>query len=354
MPDSQGMRRMRLDRLKVMHHRIPPCIIVGLLMLMAVSAHADALPRLVSVKRTSLVKAGGRIDQAVPVLGGGFLIRDADFLKEATQALEVYDASGRFLRKIGGYGPRPGSYQALKQIALGTDGTVWVADLIGRLSLFDLGGRLQETKLIQAPGYQVEGIALDEPRGLLYLSGCLPKETSLEHGCKVVHQYRLKERKFLRSFADNDPKIGQNNLISFSDNALDVDGQGKVWVVDAPVLKLTRVDPAAGKSEGFAIRSNTAKPLEKVEPGADVEALFKSAYLLERVVAIPAGIVVSVRGPNGAYLLEVFDAQGRQVAVDLQSPGKLVGKTRGGHLLFATPVKSGFEIGEVSLELPGR
>lgn len=330
----------------------PAYACAGLLlgMMFLATASASAHPKLVPLKRITLAKAAGRVDQTVSLPSGGYLIRDADLLKEATQALEVYDPSGRFLRKIGGYGPRPGSYQALKQIALGTDGTIWVADLMGRLSLFDLGGRLLETKLIQAPGYQVEGIALDEPRGLFYLSGCLPTHTYLERGCKVVHQYSLKERKFLRSLADNDPQIGQKNLLSFSDNALDVDAQGLVWVVDAPIMRLVRVDPATGKSVGFTIRSNTVKPLGKVEPGADIDVLYKNAYLLERVVAIPGGVVVSVRGPNGAYLLEVFDAQGRQIAVDLKPPGKLVGKTRRGHLLFATPAKGGFELGEFSLE----
>jgi hypothetical protein len=281
---------------------------------------AWAEAKLALVRRTTLVKATGRIDQAVALPVGGFLVRDADLLKEATQALEVYDSSGRFVRKIGGYGPRPGNYQALKQIALGTDGTVWAADLIGRLSFFDLGGRLADTKLIQAPGYQVEGLALDEPRGFFYLSGCLPMNTYLDRGCKVVHQYRLKDRKYVGSYVDNDPQLREKSLLSFSDNALDVDAQGLVWVVDAPVMKLSRLDPGTGKTEGFAVRSALAKPLSKVEPGADTEALYRNAYLLERVITVPGAVVVSIRGPQNFSLLEVFDPQGRQISVDLPPP----------------------------------
>lgn len=230
-----------------------------------------------------------------------------------------------------------------------------MVDLIGRLSFFDLGGRLADTKLIQAPGYQVEGLALDEPHGFFFLSGCLPMHTYLDRGCKVVHQYRLKDRKYVGSYVDNDPQIGEKNLLSFSDNALDVDAQGMVWVVDAPLMKLLRLDPGTGKTEGFTVRSALAKPLSKVEPGADIEALYGNAYLLERVIAVPGAVVVSIRGPQSSSLLEVFNPQGRQISVDLKPPGKLVGKTRNGHLLFAAPVKGGFEIGEYSLDvLPGR
>lgn len=321
-----------------------------LLLLLAASAES-AEPRLVPVKRSTLTKPSGRVDQVVPLPTGGFLVRDADLMKEATQALEVYDASGHFVRKIGGFGQRPGSYQALKQIALGADGTIWVADLIGRLSLFDLAGKLLETKLIQAPGFQVEGIALDEPRGLLYLSGCVPIHTYVENGCKIIHQYSLKQRKYLKSLGDSDPKIGQLNLVGFSDNALDVDEAGRVWTVDAPILKLSRVDVATGKMAAFPIGTKSVKPFTKVAPGSDINAIFNNAFLLERVLAVNGAVVVSVRGPNGGlYLLETFDSQGRQTGVDLKSPGKLVGKTRSGNLLFAAPVKGGYEIAELRLE----
>lgn len=319
-----------------------------------VAHEAQAAAQLAPVRTSSLAKRTGRVDQAVPLPGGGFLVRDADFLKEASQAVEVFDSSGKLVRKIGGFGRRPGSYQALKQIALGSDGLIWVADLMGRISFFDLGGRLVDTKLIQAPGYQVEGMALDEPRGVYYLSGCLPVHTYLDRGCKVVHQYSLKDRKFLRSFLDSDPLIGQRNLLSFSDNALTVDDRGFVWAVDAPILKLSRVDPKSGKTDTFAVKSNVAKPLGKIEPGADVDALYQSAHLLEQVVAVGPLIVVSIRGPQESYLLAAFDAQGRQVAVDLKPPGKLVGKTRRGTLLFASPTNGGFEIREHALSLDGK
>jgi hypothetical protein len=308
-------------------------------------------PNLALVRRTVLKKAEGRVDQVIPLPSGGFLVRDADLLNEHTQALEVYDASGRFVRKIGGFGPRPGSYMALKSIAV-SGGTIWVADLIGRLSFFDLQGKLLGTKLLQRPGFQVEGIALDEARGHAYLSGCLPTHVYLDQGCKVVHQYNLKSTQYLGSFLDNDPQIRERNTIAFSDNSLDVDPQGVVWTVDAPVFKLFRLDPRSAKTQGFPIRSTTARPIAKVEAGSDTHAIYDNSYLVERVLVAGGHTVVSIRAPKGGSgLLAVFDAQGRQVATDLKPPGKLVGKTREGRLLFATGLKGGFEIGEYSLSL---
>jgi hypothetical protein len=316
-----------------------------------VVATSRADPNLALVRRTALKKASGRVDQVVPLPSGGFLVRDADLLNEHTQALEVYDASGRFIRKIGGFGPRPGSYQALKSIAV-SGSTIWVADLIGRLSFFDLQGKLLGTKLIQQPGYQVEGIVLDEARGHAYLSGCLPTHVYLDRGCKVVHQYSLQDKRYLRSFLDNDPQLQERNTIAFSDNSLDVDPQGMIWVVDAPVFKLLRVDPRTAKTQGFPIRSTTARPIAKVEAGSNTQAIYESSYLLDRVLVAGGHTVVSIRVPKGGSgLLEVFDANGRQVATDLKPPGKLVGKTRDGRLLFVSALKGGFEIGEYSLSL---
>ncbi len=165
--------------------RLRGALFVILLLVAAPAAWGESLKL---VRRTTLAKANGRVDQVVPLPSGGFLVRDADLLNEHAQALEVYDAKGGFVRKIGGFGRRPGSYQALKSIAVNGD-TIWVADLIGRLSFFNLQGRLLGTKLLQKPGFQVEGVALDEARGFAYLSGCLPRQVYLDRGCKVVHQY---------------------------------------------------------------------------------------------------------------------------------------------------------------------
>lgn len=305
------------------------------------------------LRRVHLSKSTGDIDQVVPLPSGGLLVRDTDLLVQQRQTLEVYDGSGRFARKIGKFGPAPGSYQALKSIAVARDGTIWVADLLGRISFFEPQGRLLGTKLIQEPGLQVEGIALDEARGFFYLSGCLPTRTYVELGCRTIHQYRMKDKKYLRSFHENDPDIQQKNLLSFSDNQLDVDSQGIVWAVDAPVMKLSRIDPRTGQVQRFPVRSAVAKAVQKLNLDAGAEALntlHDKSYLLDRVLVAGGQVVVSIRNPKGiGWLLATFDPQGRQLTMDLKAPGMPVGKTKDGHLLFASPAKGGFELAESAL-----
>ncbi len=163
----------------------------------------------------------------------------------------------------------------------------------------------------------------------------------------------MKDKRYIWSFLDNDPQLQEWNTLAFSDNALDVDPQGVVWAVDAPVLKVFRVDTAAGREQGFPIRSALAKPVGKIEAGSDKRALYDSSYLLDRVLAVGGHAVVAIRGPKGKDgLLAVFDGKGRQVVTDLKPPGTLAGKTRDGHLLFVKALKGSFEIGEYALTLP--
>lgn len=95
-----------------------------------VGADAGLFP----ARKTVLTKTSGRIDQAIPLASGEFLVRDADLSQPQSQALEIYDASGRLQKKIGNSGPKPGSYQYLKGMAVSRNRSIWVADLIGRLT----------------------------------------------------------------------------------------------------------------------------------------------------------------------------------------------------------------------------
>ena len=319
------------------------CCLFALISLLA-SSLSWGLGSISSIRTVLLIKSVGDVDQAVPI-AGGFLVRDTDLLKQQRQSLEVFDTSGRLTRTIGKFGRRPGSFQALKSVAVEGNGTIWAADLLGRLSFFDSQGRLLGTKLVQEPGFQVDGLALDEARGLAYLSGCLPIKVYVELGCKTIHQYRLKDKKYLRSFHDNDAELRERDLLSFSDNHLDVDAQGIVWTVDAPILKLSRVDPRTGAVQRFPIRSAIAKPILKPKEGADLNALMDDSFLLDRVLVAGGNVVVSIRGPKGTgWHLAVFDLHGRQEAADLKSPGMLVGKARDGELLFSRPAKGGYEL----------
>jgi hypothetical protein len=218
------------------------------------------------------------------------------------------------------------------------------------VTLFGDQGAFLGTKLVQEPGFQIDAIAVDPERGLFYLGGCLPVATYVDFGCRLVHQYRLKDRKYLRSFLKSDAEAVANGLMPLSDIAIDADRQGRVVAVDAPSFKLLRVDPRGGGEESFPIESRKARPIGKLGETKDLKALYRSSFLVERVVAAGPWVVVAIDLPEKAgSLLQVFDERGRQVAVDRVPPGKLVGKTAAGGLLFAARKNGGWEIAEYSL-----
>ena len=330
-----------------------PIALIGLagwLLIGGAAAVQAAEVSLSPLKKIRIAKSSGTVEQVAILSGGAILVRDSNLAKPKEQALELYDSRGQLTRRIGKVGPEPGGYRYLKSVAATRDHAVWVADLIGRLSFFSLEGRLLGTKLIQKPGYQIDSIALDEPHGYFYVGGCLPIRYYLDDGCRLVHQYRTKDRAFVRSFLQTDKASIENRLFAFSNISVDVDAAGRLWTIDAPVFKLLLVDPGSGKELSFPVESRIARPMPKIEQGADTEGLYENSFHLDRVLASGPYEAVSLRRPQGGLFLAIFDAQGKQIAADLKPPGVLVGKTGEGRFLFASPVEGGFEIGEYQVK----
>lgn len=299
----------------------------------------------------TLAKAKGRVDEVILLRDGTYLVRDSDYENAEAQGLELYDRSGRLVRRLAGYGRSPGSFYRLKDVAVTAGMTIWAADVIGRISLFDLRGKLLGTKLIQNPGYQIDGLAIDERRGLFFLSGCLPTAEFLDRGCALVHQYRIRGKAYMRSFLATDPDVLRKNHVALQDVAIALDGRGRVFAADAPVLKLNRVDPRSGATRTFPIRSRTLRPPPTLDKTSEAAfKAFESSDLIERIVVADGHAVVSVRRPaKQGFLLAAFTLDGVQAAVDLPSPGELVGRTAEGNLLFARRVGPGHEIREYRL-----
>lgn len=342
---------------KLHQSRSAACLCASALITLTIwSLHA--FPRKASTtiafeRKSSVVlkKGSGQVDSVYPLSGGNFLVRDADFLNETTQRLEVYGADGRLISKIGSYGEGPGHYLRLGGAAVSFNGIIWVADL-ARISKFDMTGRLLGTTLVENPTYHVTEIALDEPHGFYYLAGCLPNQVYLDLGCKLVHQYRLSDGGHLKDFIDTDPEALAKHLLSLEWYSIDVGESGTVYMTDLPVLKLLRLVPNSGQLTTWRISSRLAKPMPPLASIADpaASALLRSSAVIDRVIALPGVVVVSVRLPgNRGYVLEVFTKSGKQIAEDLQCPGRPVGKTRQGSLIFVTRAKGGFLLGEYSI-----
>ena len=340
------------------HHKLTLAVLLCVASLLqpsrAVAAQSEVA--LNQIKTTLLRKPAGHVHQVVAAPGGGFVIRDSDYKDETTQAVELYSDSGYYCGKFGGFGRAPGQYYRLKSIAVAADQTLWLADVIGRISRFNMEGWLMNTKLIQRPGYQVDWLLLDEAHGAYYLAGYLPKKVYIDYGCQLVHKYDLKEDAYSQSFLDNDPEVLEKNLTALSDLVVDSDARGRLYVVDAPVMKLSVLEPESGKIETVPIKSQLIKPVSPLASGVErANEAFENSYLIDRVVVGDGHAVVSVRQPkNAGFVLQIFTDDGRQVASDVAAPGQLVGKTSDGHFYFVTQKSGGFELAEFELSAGNR
>lgn len=300
------------------------------------------------VKTTQLRKPAGHVHQVVPVPGGGLIVRDSDFHDEKTQVAELYSDAGYYCGQFGSFGHGPGQYYRLKSVAVGSDQTVWLADIIGRISRFDMEGRLVSTRLLQRPGYQVDWMVLDEPRATYYLAGYLPKKIYIDHGNSLIHRYRLGDDAFNRSYLDNHEEVLWYNLTSLADVNFDADARGRLYVVDAPIMKLTLLEPESGNASTFPVESDVITPVSPIGSGKEAaEKAYTDSHLIDRVLVGDAHVLLSIRRPREeGFLLQIFDHAGRQLATDVPSPGQLVGKTADGHFYFARKSGEGFELAE--------
>jgi hypothetical protein len=277
-------------------------------------------------------------------------VRDADFLKESTQRLEVNGASGDFISEIGSYGMEPSHYFRLRGAAVSTSGTIWVADL-ARISRFE-AGKLLGTSLVENPTYHVTDIALDEAHRVYYLAKRLPNQVYLDLGCTLVHQYRVKDEEHLRDFIYTDPEALGKHLLPLEWYSIDIDGTGTVYMTDLPLLKLFRLFPGSGRLSTWVVSSEVAKPMPPLASTADPAAstLFRNSAVIERVIALGETVVVSVRLPEArGYLLEVFTTNGKQIGEDIRSPGRPVGRTRDGFLICVSRAQGGYWLKEYKL-----
>lgn len=128
--------------------------------LLVTGAQGDPLG-LTLIRTIPLNKRSGQVNGVVITRGGLIVLRDANFREETAQAIEIYDSGGRFLRRIGRFGRGPGEYFRLFDIGVDSKGIIWAADK-SRVTRFDASNRILSEKLIQNPGYAVNGLVLDE------------------------------------------------------------------------------------------------------------------------------------------------------------------------------------------------
>ncbi|HEV3038573.1 MAG TPA: 6-bladed beta-propeller [Candidatus Angelobacter sp.] len=301
------------------------------------------------LRTINLAKPSGNVDQLIPLPDQGFLIRDSTYNPLQSQAVEIYEPSGNLVRKIGSYGQEPGHYAALKEIAYSTrQNAIWVVDMLGRVSRFDLSGKFLDSMLVQKPGFHPYGIALNEEQGRYYLTGCVALQFYLNHGCKMVHEYEFSTNKYLRSVAENDPDAVKNRYFSIEDYQLAVASSG-LYAVDAPMRKFWRIVPGQ-KTEAFLVSGKALKgDIPQLDPKLPAAEIARGQYLFENIFADDNTVVISasLKGSN-KYLLEVLSATGKPIALDVNSPGRLIGKSSHRTLWFGERRGDKFQLAEYS------
>ena len=98
------------------------------------------LGTLIDLDEASLVEAVGRIEpiDLAADRGGVVYLADAD-----RDRLLVFDFAGRYVRTLGGYGSRPGSFRGLSGVAVGRNGELFAAERgQRRLQRLDATGRV--------------------------------------------------------------------------------------------------------------------------------------------------------------------------------------------------------------------
>ena len=106
----------------------------------------------------------GPVGRVVPIdlaadRGGGVLVADQE-----RDRLLVFDFSGRYVRTLGGYGARPGSFRGLSGVATGAHGEIFATERVqARLQRLDAGGRvLGSWSLAVEPGRGAVPVAVDD------------------------------------------------------------------------------------------------------------------------------------------------------------------------------------------------
>ena len=289
-----------------------------------------ASPRRLTLVRTiRLDKTEGGVHQVLELADGRFAIRDSTFKPLRAQKLEIYSKTGQRLANIGSYGEKPGSYMALKDVAFDGD-RLWVVNMMGRISQFDLQGRFVDSQLLQKPTYHPFSAAVDRQRNRYFITGCLALHIYLDLGCRLVHEYDLSTRRYIRSFLETDPDAVTRKYFGVEDYHIDVDpANGVVYFVDGPIAKLWSIQPS-GSVKSTVIESDALGRIPQLDPTKQSDETLKRYYILDRVL-VCGNVVLASAAKQGSdkYLLEVFQTGGSQILVDYPAPGRWSGGPQG-------------------------
>ena len=307
-----------------------------------------------------LVRRTIRLPDALPHLTRASLLPDGSFavlserLTEDFVSVGIFSTSGELVKNLAGTSV-PTGLARLSSLQVDSGGKLWATTFIpGEVARLNQNGLISVSELPKLK--MAYALALDEPHGYVYVSGCVPESSSSNSPLLLVHQFAIDGLKFCKSFLHSDPSVVGNTQLGIQWVPLDVDTKGTVWAVDSPAFTLYSIDPVSGRSTAIPIRSQLARPSGKLDPvggNSYTRKYIYASFTPESVIADGDRIIVAIRQPGemgaAGYLLEIFDSAGVQIGTDVPAPGSLVGKYGTGGLLFGSMAKSGSTLIEGAL-----
>ncbi len=206
--------------------------------------------------------------------------------------IQVFSASGGFLRKWGTTGSAEGQFLSAQDVAVDAQGGVWVADYRNaRVQKFSSGGAFQQS----IPSDQPTGVAVDAAGNLyvLELSGRLTRYDKA-----------------------SDYAAGKSFKASGKGGDVEVDAEGNIYAADPGGLKVTRYD-SEGKAKG-TMRGGLSSP---IGVGTDLDCNVWITQIAARRIA---------KFSAGGKLLATVDSAGaipEDVAIGRKGDLYLLGQT---------------------------
>lgn len=219
--------------------------------------------------------------------GGAVYVADTD-----NDRVQVFSASGGFLRKSGSTGSGDGQFLSAQDVAVDAQGGVWVADYRnGRVQKFASGGGFQQS----IPSDQPTGVAVDAD-GNLYV---------LELSGRLTRYDKASGYAARKSFK----AAGKGGDV-------EVDSEGNILAADPGGLKVTRYD-SEGKAKG-TMRGGLSAP---IGVGTDLDCNVWITQIASRRIA---------KFSAGGKVLTAVDSAGaipEDVAVGRKGDVYLLGQT---------------------------
>ncbi|NMC87341.1 MAG: 6-bladed beta-propeller [Candidatus Moranbacteria bacterium] len=285
------------------------------------------------VETIKLEKKSGSVDQIIVLMNGNIVVRDFSVDSLEQQKIEIYDHSGRFLRRVGDYGKGPGKYYRLLDMRI-IENELWVPDVSGRINIFSFSGDFISSFLLLKP-FVPNNICFSKTLQQFFVTGRLAYGDS-KNNYYILHKYSVKDKKYLHSYLSCDQEIFEKEIYGLLFTLIDRDVNGKLYLAQAPIHKIYIFDPNNDNCKEFKLNSKKIRSVGSLVNKHTAEKtteLYDNSFLVTSLHVLKSSIWITIKDPiNKNSVLEVKDLNGRTLYQDIILEGKLVGKDDAGNI----------------------